>query len=65
MPDIAMCEGVGCSKRENCYRHTAKESSYQSYFGETPGVQEVGGTSCEYYISNGDRVISSDNGKEL
>ncbi len=31
MPDIAMCRGVGCDKRESCYRHRALPSRWQSW----------------------------------
>jgi len=49
MPDITMCEGIGCEARFTCYRFTAKPSEYrQSYFMETPIVN--GG--CEYYINH-------------
>ena len=37
MPDITMCTGNGCSKKNTCYRFTAKPSQYmQSYFCEPP-----------------------------
>ena len=42
MPDIAMCIGKGCDKRNTCYRHTAQPSFYQTYFAPNP----VG---CEHY----------------
>lgn len=31
MPDITMCEGVGCKCKKSCYRHTAEPSTLQSY----------------------------------
>jgi hypothetical protein len=34
--------GVGCDKREACYRYRAKASKYQSYFSPDPQT-------CEYY----------------
>jgi hypothetical protein len=41
MPDITMCKGEGCTKKEQCYRHTAKPNKqYQSYFIESP-IREV------------------------
>lgn len=49
MPDITMCKGVHCQKRDSCYRFTATPSKYlQSYFAE-PNVQEADG-SCKYYL---------------
>jgi len=49
MPDIAMCTGEQCPKKQMCYRHTAKASDYQSYF-MTPPIKEDG--TCEYYWDN-------------
>ena len=46
MADITMCNGEGCEAKETCYRYTAKPSKYQSYFAETPIVNEE----CEYYL---------------
>lgn len=46
MPDIAMCEGNGCDKKEKCYRFKATPSQWQSYSDFTP--EEKGG--CEYFI---------------
>ena len=36
MADITKCRGDGCIVKEKCYRYTAKDSSYQSYFVEVP-----------------------------
>jgi len=49
MPDIAMCTGDECQKKQMCYRYTAKASDYQSYF-MTPPVKEDG--TCEYFWNN-------------
>ena len=46
MPDITMCSGKNCPIREDCYRYTAKESYYQSYFMIPPYDMTIG--SCEY-----------------
>lgn len=47
MADITMCEGKGCTKREECYRFTATPNEYrQSYFVGTP-IQEDG--DCEHF----------------
>lgn len=43
MADIAKCSGVGCTKKETCYRYLAPESEMQSYM--LPEVVE----SCEMY----------------
>lgn len=46
MPDISMCTGGDCPRKESCYRFTAKPSEYfQSYFQSPP----YAGISCEYY----------------
>jgi len=55
MADITMCEGAGCSMKDECYRHTAKASDRQSYFVNPPFVNEVQVVSthiyqdCEYF----------------
>jgi hypothetical protein len=50
MPDISMCHGDNCSKKEQCYRFTAKPSEFlQSYFSESP-IQPDG--SCEHFWDN-------------
>jgi len=46
MADISMCSGEGCELKETCYRHTAKSSDYQSFFGASPNSTP---TECEYY----------------
>jgi hypothetical protein len=47
MPDITMCTGNGCPKRDSCYRFTVRPSRYaQSYF-VTPPVKPDGG--CKYF----------------
>lgn len=51
MPDISMCKGGNCVKREECYRYTAVPNDhYQSYFGVIPYDQETG--ECEYFWDN-------------
>ena len=45
MPDITMCPGGDCLKKEKCYRYTAEPSSWQSYFTEPPND----GEECEYF----------------
>ena len=42
MPDIAMCDGEGCRKRQTCYRFTAKPDKAQTYFKPDPKT-------CEHY----------------
>jgi len=36
MPDITMCTGEGCPKKETCYRFTAIPGRYQSFFVAPP-----------------------------
>jgi len=36
MADITMCSGVGCDIKLECYRHTANQSGWQSWFTEVP-----------------------------
>jgi len=40
-----MCTGDGCPVRENCWRHMAPASDWQSYFAPPPFTEE----GCEYY----------------
>jgi len=44
-PDITMCVGTNCPQKEICYRYTAKQSDYQSYFIEPP----IKDGKCEMY----------------
>jgi hypothetical protein len=47
MPDITMCNGVGCEIKEICYRYKATPSEFmQSYFFTTPNK---GLNYCDYY----------------
>jgi hypothetical protein len=46
MPDISMCEGIGCKDKLDCYRHMAPhDPHYQSFFTETPGTDK----NCGYF----------------
>lgn len=53
MADISLCNGDGCSKKEQCYRFTAKPSSYQTYFASPP-LEKNG--DCSFYWNNYDRM---------
>lgn len=47
MPDISMCMGNNCPKKDNCYRFTAIPSEFmQSYF-TIPPIKKDG--ECDYY----------------
>jgi hypothetical protein len=48
MPDITMCNGIGCEAKETCYRYKAIPNKYQSYFLESP----IENNGCEYYYFN-------------
>ena len=51
MPDISMCAGGNCPKKQDCYRYTAKPSEYrQSYFSEVP--YDVKEQTCEMFWDN-------------
>jgi hypothetical protein len=55
MPDITMCKGENCPKKETCYRYRAIPSEHrQSYFVTSPIKDDV----CEYYwkIEKTDRL---------
>ena len=47
MPDISMCFTADCPLAEQCYRHTAQPSMWQSYF-----VPEERGEKCRYFWPN-------------
>lgn len=51
MPDITMCIGRDCPKKNTCYRHTAFPNEYsQSYFVGVP----YKGEGCKYYWKTGE-----------
>ena len=50
MPDITMCKGEGCPKKDTCHRHTATPNPRkQSWFGWPP---IRGQDDCSYYLPN-------------
>jgi hypothetical protein len=51
MPDISMCAGGNCPKKQDCYRYTAKPSQYmQTYFVHSP--YDVKEQTCEMFWDN-------------
>lgn len=49
MPDISMCAGGDCPKKQQCYRYTATANPMrQSYFGVLPYNSDT--NSCVYYM---------------
>lgn len=54
MTDITKCQGIKhrsiCSQKDSCWRYTAPEGSWQSYFVTAPfGILKDGKTECEYF----------------
>ena len=47
MPDISMCSGKYCLKKDTCYRHQAEPGMRQSWFGKPPFDKKTG--ECKYY----------------
>lgn len=48
MPDISMCKGGDCPKKQDCYRFKAKPSQYmQTYFMHPP--YDVKEQTCEMF----------------
>ena len=45
MADITKCSGANCDLKDSCYRYTASEDLYQSYF-VTPPIQDG---KCDFY----------------
>jgi hypothetical protein len=56
MPDITMCTGDGCSKKNTCYRFTATPGHRQSYFCEPP-IDKDG--NCDVYLEVQERVANT------
>lgn len=51
MPDISMCAGGNCPKKQDCYRYTAKPSEFmQTYFCDPPYDAKEG--TCEMFWDN-------------
>jgi hypothetical protein len=48
MADITKCTGDECPLKETCYRYTAKESRYQSFFANVP--YDNAKKECEEYL---------------
>lgn len=46
MADISKCSGDGCKDKERCYRYTAPDGFWQSYF-KTPPIDHNG--ECGYF----------------
>ncbi len=43
-----MCKGIGCNRKDSCYRHTAvPNGKWQSWFAETP-LDEHG--DCKHFV---------------
>ena len=45
MSDITKCSGADCDLKMTCYRFTASEDMYQSYFMNSP----IKDGKCEYH----------------
>ena len=53
--DITKCSGQNCPVKEKCYRFTAPDSQYQSYFVIPPiKTTEEGELDCEHYWGKGE-----------
>ncbi len=50
MPDIWMCHGEGCPAKDQCYRHTAKETPLRQAYFLTPPLTSVEPFLCEYQL---------------
>lgn len=50
MPDISMCNGIGCRAKLDCYRHTAVPKDFgQSWMVPPVFDRQLG---CDMYIDN-------------
>lgn len=53
MPDITMCSGVKCLKKEKCWRFTATPGYRQSMFAYPPmRIMEKDKQVCDYFWDN-------------
>lgn len=53
MADISMCRGVGCDKKDFCYRHTAIPDKYQSMGDFDKNLKDK---DCNWFWNNGKKV---------
>ena len=51
MPDISMCFGKNCYKKNDCYRFTAKPDRFQSYANFDYNLEK---NCCDHFICNKD-----------
>lgn len=54
-PDISMCSGQECPKKDTCFRYLAKPSEFRQSYFMGPPVKEDG--TCNHYwkIEGGDK----------
>jgi hypothetical protein len=52
MTDITKCRGDGCPIKKQCYRFTAKDSRYQSYYLVVDADEIEKPEDCDKFISN-------------
>jgi len=57
MPDISMCPGEGCPKKESCYRYLAEPDQWRQAYFTTPPVKEDG--TCDYYWKHNTTVMEN------
>ena len=61
MPDISMCNGESCPKKETCYRFKAEPNPYrQSYFSDNPCDEKY-----EYYSHMSKKDIEHEEEKKF
>ena len=64
MADITMCSGLGCDLKHECYRHTAVQSDWQSWFTEVPlkdgNCEMFWGEKAEYFYSEILKTVKGD-----
>lgn len=62
MPDISMCDGVGCPIQNSCYRFTASPSRWQSYLSVSPYERER--KACDFFMEDPYKNWDKDNEKK-
>lgn len=59
MPDITMCKGEACIKKDTCFRYKAEPNAFrQSYFKRSPFIlnEDKGEYICIHYWKIAERL---------
>ncbi len=62
MPDISMCQGIGCERAASCYRAQAKPNPHRQSWFARPPMDDSG--DCKSYWPMEDAVIIKETTRE-